>query len=82
MLLAHHSIDSHTTAHRPARPGSVAVVVVRHLRHVVIREFLFLALQLPSRDVGFQAAAEVGGTHAGVDDGEDDEDDGDDREGG
>ena len=52
---------------------------VRHLRHGGL---LVLALELALADVRFEAAVEVVGADAGVDDGEDDEDDGDDGEGG
>ncbi len=48
----------------------------------MIRKLLLFTLQLPPRDVWFQAMAEVGGAHASVDDGEDDQDDRDDGEGG
>lgn len=76
------SINRHSTPHCASRPRPIAIVVIRHLRHVMIREFLLFTLHLPSRDVWFQATAEVGGAHASVDDGEDDQDDRDDGESG
>lgn len=57
-------------------------MVIRHLRHIAIRQFLVLALHLPARDMRFQTLAEIGGAHACVDDGQDNEDDGEDGKGG
>ena len=50
-----------------------------HLRHAGLG---IVAVELLRRDVGFEPAAEIGGAHARVDDGQDDEDDGDNGEGG
>jgi len=55
---------------------------VGQIRHFGHGSLLVLALELALTDVGLEAAVEVVGADAGVDDGEDDEDDGDDGEGG
>lgn len=55
---------------------------MRQVGHFGHGDLLVLALELAFADVGFEAAVEVVGADAGVDDGEDDEDDGDDGEGG
>ena len=47
----------------------------------MIRKLLFFAFQFPTRDMWFQASAKIGGAHASVDDGEDDQDHSDDGEG-
>lgn len=76
------SINRHSSAHCASRARPIPIVVIRHLRHVMVRELLLFTLQLPPRDVWFQAMAEVGRAHASVDDGEDDQDDRNDGKGG
>ena len=66
------SIDDHSTRHWPMRQ-------IGHLGH--IRLFV-LAFESLFCNVPFEAFVEVVGTHACVDDGEEDQNDGDDGEGG
>lgn len=57
-------------------------MIIRHFRHIPIRQLLFLTLDFPSRNVRLEAPPEICCAHACVDDGEGDQDDGHDSESG